>query len=132
MSDPQNATKKKILIIKRDEAVASVYQQKFVGAGYEVKVINQPDKNFLQEIIDFSPDLIVSGIIITSKISGLDIIKSLRAEEKTKDVKIMVLTTIDDLEAIQEARKLNVDDYLLSTRYSPETIEKKVGEVLRK
>jgi hypothetical protein len=44
----------------------------------------------------------------------------------------MVLTTIDDLEAIQEARKLNVDDYLLSTRYSLESVEKKVGEILGK
>lgn len=130
-SSPQKE-KTKILIIKRDESVAGVYQKKLLSAGYEVKIINQPDENFLREIIDFDPDLIVLGIIITAKISGLDIIKRLRSEEKTKDVKIMILTTVDDPESIREARKFQIEDYLVSTLYSPESIEKKVGEILRK
>ena len=103
-----------------------------LSAGYEVKIINQPDENLLREIVDFAPDLIISGIIITAKISGLDIIKRLRSEEKTKDMKIMILTTVDDPKSIREARKFDIEDYLVSTLYSPESVEKKVGEILRK
>ena len=86
----------------------------------------------MREIVDFAPDLIISGIIITAKISGLDIIKRLRSEEKTKDTKILVLTTVDDPESIQEARKFDIEDYLVSTFYSPESVEERAEKALRK
>jgi len=107
-------TKKKILLVEDDTALADVYQARLELEGLEVKQVNNGE-DALSVALDFKPDLILLDAMMP-KISGFDVLDILRNTPETKDIKIIMLTALSQPKDKERAENLGVDDYLVKSQ----------------
>lgn len=75
------------------------------------------------------PDLILLDLVLP-KIMGLEVLKELRGNEKTKDIPIIVLTNSEDMQDIQKVMDLGATTYLVKSNYELQEVVKKIQTVL--
>jgi two-component system alkaline phosphatase synthesis response regulator PhoP len=80
---------KRILIIEDDFFVASVYQETFVRAGYQVATAYNGEAG-LKRIGDFRPDLVQVDLMMP-KMNGVEIIRQIRANPELQSLPVLVL-----------------------------------------
>jgi diguanylate cyclase (GGDEF)-like protein len=92
------------------------HQSAFVGAvlksaGYDVKVCDDPTK-FEADLVAFKPDLVLMDIMLPG-ITGYDLVRYLRQDERHAALPVIFLTTDGQLQARIETAKVGGDDHLL-------------------
>jgi len=92
------------------------HQSAFVGAvlksaGYEVLVCDDPTK-FEADLVSFKPDLVLMDIMLPG-ITGYDLVRYLRQDERHAALPVIFLTTDGQLQARIETAKVGGDDHLL-------------------
>lgn len=107
-------TKKKILLVEDDTALASVYVSRLQLEGFDVKhVANGEDA--LSEAIKYHPDLILLDAMMP-KISGFDVLDILRNTPDTANMRVIMLTALSQAKDKERAQSLGVDDYLVKSQ----------------
>jgi DNA-binding response OmpR family regulator len=80
----------RVLVVEDQRHLARFLQYVLEGAGYEVS--NSYDgEQALSEIDRFRPDALVLGLVLPG-ISGLEVLRRLRADRRTKKLAILVMT----------------------------------------
>lgn len=77
------------------------------------------------------PDLILLDLILP-KFHGLEVLKKLKKFDKTKNIPIIVLTNLGDMENIEKAIELGATTYLVKASYSLEEVLEKIKKTLNK
>lgn len=107
-------TRKKILLVEDDDALASVYLTRLEAEGFEVqRVPNGEDA--LASAIAFKPDLILLDAMMP-KVSGFDVLDILRNTPETTNVRIIMLTALSQEADIERAKSLGVDEFLVKSQ----------------
>ena len=106
--------KKKILLVEDDEALAGVYHSRLELEGFEVREVNDGEQA-LSAVMDFRPDLIVLDAMMP-KISGFDVLDTIRNTPEVGDVKVVMLTALSQPKNKERAEDLGVDDYLVKSQ----------------
>ncbi|MDO8474145.1 MAG: response regulator [bacterium] len=75
------------------------------------------------------PDVILLDLILP-KANGFDVLKSLKEQEETKDIPVVVLTNLESMEDIQKALDLGAMTYLVKSNYTLEEVVEKVKQAL--
>lgn len=107
-------TKKKILLVEDDEALAAVYKSRLELEGFETKEVNNGEKA-LSAAIEFRPDLVLLDIMMP-KISGFDVLDILRNTPETANIRVIMLTALSQPKDKEKAQALGVDDYLVKSQ----------------
>ena len=107
-------TKKRILLVEDDEALASVYQARLEIEGFDVKQVNNGE-DALSAARDFKPELILLDAMMP-KISGFDVLDILRNTPDTANIKVIMLTALSQPKDKERAENLGVDDYLVKSQ----------------
>jgi len=107
-------TKKKILLVEDDEALAEVYRSRLELEGFETMEVNNGEKA-LSAAVDFKPDLVLLDIMMP-KISGFDVLDILRNTPETANMHIIMLTALSQPKDRERAEELGVDDYLVKSQ----------------
>lgn len=107
-------TKKKILLVEDDTALAAVYRSRLELEGFEIREVNNGEEA-LSAAIDFKPDLILLDAMMP-KISGFDVLDILRNTPETANVRIIMLTALSQPKDKERAESLGVDDYLVKSQ----------------
>lgn len=107
-------TKKKILLVEDDEALAAVYKSRLELEGFETLEVNNGEKA-LSAAIEFRPDLILLDVMMP-KISGFDVLDILRNTPETGSIKVIMLTALSQPKDKEKAEALGVDDYLVKSQ----------------
>ncbi len=107
-------TKKKILLVEDDEALAAVYRSRLELEGFEVMEVNNGEKA-LSAAVQFRPDLIVLDAMMP-KISGFDVLDILRNTPETANILVVMLTALSQPKDKEKAESLGVDDYLVKSQ----------------
>lgn len=107
-------TKKRILLVEDDTALADVYQARLELEGLEVKQVNNGE-DALSVALEFKPDLILLDAMMP-KISGFDVLDILRNTQETAGIKIIMLTALSQPKDKERAESLGVDDYLVKSQ----------------
>lgn len=84
---------KKILIVDDDRISAVLLQDYLQTLGCQVKYLSE-GTNFLQEVQNFAPDLILLDIKLPGGVNGLDLLKKMRAHASMRDVPVAVITAM--------------------------------------
>lgn len=114
-TDTSNAAlSKKILLVEDDEGLATVYSTRLEAEGFAVKHVPNGE-DALSTAIEFKPDLILLDVMMP-KISGFDVLDILRNTPETTNVKIIMLTALNQDKDMERARSLGVDDYLVKSQ----------------
>ncbi len=62
---------------------------------------------------------------------GITLVKFLRANPETKDIPVIMLTSMNDKDSIVEAVKYNVNDYVVKP-FTPKLLQSKIESVLNR
>lgn len=107
-------TKKKILLVEDDEALAAVYKSRLEIEGFETRGVYNGEEA-LSAAMDFRPDLILLDAMMP-KISGFDVLDILRNTPEVASVKVIMLTALSQPKDKERADALGVDDYLVKSQ----------------
>lgn len=80
----------KVLIIEDDQIVAHIYRNKFLVEGFQVEVAHTGEAG-LQLIHNFQPDAVLLDLVLP-KMSGVDVMKEVRAESQFKALPLVVFS----------------------------------------
>ena len=107
-------SKKKILLVEDDEALASVYKSRLELEGFDTKGVFNGEEA-LSTAISFKPDLILLDAMMP-KISGFDVLDILRNTVETADVRVIMLTALSQPKDKERAEALGVNEYLVKSQ----------------
>lgn len=107
-------TKKKILLVEDDEALAKVYKSRLDLEGFETREVNNGE-DALSAAMEFKPDLILLDAMMP-KISGFDVLDILRNTPEIADTRVIMLTALSQPKDKERAESLGVNDYLVKSQ----------------
>ena len=119
---------KKILVVDDEASVREIYSREFTRAGFNT-VAAADGKEGLLKAGEETPDLILLDIMLP-KMSGMDVLKALKANLLTKNIPVLLLTNLGEETIIKEGFKLGADGYLLKVSYTPAQVVKECHKFL--
>lgn len=119
---------KKILIIENEQLIAKAYGGYLTKLGYDVQMAFDGQAG-LELVEKDHPDLILLDIVMPN-MDGITVLKKLRADQKTEDIPVIMLTNLNTHESVSEALNAGITNYLVKVDYSLEDLGKKIKEVL--
>ncbi len=105
---------KKILLVEDEIALASVYMTRLVAEGYEVEAVSD-GQSAITRAMQMQPDLILLDVMIP-KVSGIQVLKTLRGDESTKNTKVIMLTALSQDNYKDQAEMLGISGYLVKSQ----------------
>lgn len=107
-------TKKKILLVEDDTALAAVYKSRLELEGFDTREVNNGE-DALSAAVEYRPDLILLDAMMP-KISGFDVLDILRNTPDTTNIRVIMLTALSQTKDKERAEALGVDDYLVKSQ----------------
>lgn len=120
---------KSILLVEDNAFILDVYSIYFKKEGYRVDIAAD-GQMALDKIKNNPPDLLVLDMDLP-KINGCQLLKILRQEAATKDLKVVVISNYNQNDFCPDIARLGVMQYFLKTTTAPEEITKAVREILK-
>ncbi|GIK86341.1 MAG: phosphate regulon transcriptional regulator PhoB [Burkholderiales bacterium] len=118
-----------ILAVEDEPAIAELLRVNLVDAGYEVQTA--PDAETAQALLrDALPDLVLLDWMLPGQ-SGLALAKQLRADARTREVPIIMVTARSDEADKVAGLEAWVDDYVTKP-FSPRELKARIKSVLRR
>lgn len=110
-------TKPKILIVEDNEFNHKLYRDAFEHAGFEVTIFQNADGFFADLVAELSPDIISMDIMIglhgkAAERDGFEAMEALRADLRTHEIPIFVLTSFSSEEKVRRAKELGAVDFI--------------------
>lgn len=122
-------TKKKILIIEDDRSLQNALVEIISQAGY-VAVSAFDGEDGLQKISAEKPDLVLLDIILPKK-DGYEVLEEVKKNEATKDVPVLILTNLEEIDNVQKALDLGAMTFMVKSDFSLKDVLGKVKEALK-
>ena len=119
---------RKLLIIEDDQLVANVYRSKFDQQGYQVEVALDGEAG-LAAIRSFRPDAVVLDLMLP-KMTGIDLMLKVRAEEEFAKLPIIVFSNTYLTHIVQAAWKAGATKCLSKANCSAKQIIEVVNNAL--
>jgi DNA-binding response OmpR family regulator len=118
----------KILVADDDRIVARIVSTKLSGMGHSVTVVSDG-----QEALDMLRAGDPTDLLITDRfmprVNGLELVRLLRADERLRDLPIIMLTASAAEDDIIEGLEAGLDDYVRKP-FSPDELAARVRTVL--
>jgi len=109
--DAGSPSKPKVLIVD-DNAQNLELLEAYMDDVPEVEVSTATNGlEALQQVSDASPDLILLDIMMP-KMSGFEVCKKIKADPKTRDIIVIMVTALNETSDIERAAECGSDDYL--------------------
>jgi two-component system alkaline phosphatase synthesis response regulator PhoP len=107
-------TKKKILLVEDDTALAKVYMTRLEMEGFDVRRVENGEEA-LSNAQEYRPDLIVLDVMMP-KINGFDVLDILRNTPEFATIPVVMLTALSQAKDKERAKELGADDYLVKSQ----------------
>ncbi|NBU33292.1 response regulator [bacterium] len=118
----------KIMLVEDDNNLREIYEARLLAEGYEI-VTARDGEEALAIAVKERPDLVISDVMMP-KISGFDMLDILRSTPETKNVKVIMMTALSQVEDKERAEKLGADRYLVKSQVTLEDVARVAREVL--
>jgi len=119
---------KKILFVEDESALQETFKDFLNQEGYQM--VSALDGEIgLRLAKTEKPDLILLDLILPKK-DGFEVLEELKKEEGTKDIPVIVLTHLEEMEDVQKAIELGARDYLVKANYSLVEVGEKIKKAL--
>lgn len=120
---------KTILLAEDDPFILDIYSSRLRKEGYKVDIAKD-GQAALEKVKNNYPDLLLLDIRLP-KINGCQLLKMLREDPKTKNVKVVVISNLNKSEFPEDISNLGVIKFLLKVESSPEEVANAVNEALK-
>jgi DNA-binding response OmpR family regulator len=109
-----------ILVVDDDKPISSYLQKKFSKLGYTVYVAEDGEEAIEQAFSNL-PDIILLDVKLP-KLNGIEVCKQLKADEKTKNIPVLMLSAKAQSFEINEGLKAGADKYLCKPMSFPDIL----------
>ena len=126
---------KTILLVEDDPFLIDIYATKFKEEGFSVEVANDGEEG-LRKLRggegenEEKFDLLVLDIVLPH-VDGWEILKEIKASEKLKNLKIVILSNLGQKGEVEKGVKLGATKYLIKAHYTPSEVVKEIKEILK-
>lgn len=120
----------KVLIAEDEDILRRMYVTKFKAEGFEVFEAINGEEGF-KLAMEKKPDIILLDIIMPLA-DGFSTLRKIKAEEKIKNIPVLMLTNLAQESDIEEGKKLGASDYLVKSNLTPLQVVEKIRETLKK
>jgi DNA-binding response OmpR family regulator len=119
----------KIVIIEDNQGLAEIYKTRLELLGYTcfIGYNGITGLYFTQKEL---PDLVLLDLMIPD-ISGGQVLETLRHSDWGKDIKVLVVSNLNESEAPPNLRQLGVEGYAVKATMTDDTIDQLVNKILR-
>ena len=121
---------KKVLIAEDDFFIRDLYKVEAENQGFEVSAAAD-GKQALEIAKSESPDIILLDLMLP-QVDGITVLKTLKADDSTKDIPVVVITNVEEPEREKQALELGANAYLLKINNTPGSIISKVKDLIGK
>jgi len=118
----------KILLIEDDPFLLSMYATKFELEGFKIATADNGEKG-LEMAGKENPDIILLDILMP-KMNGFEVLEGLKADPKTKEVPVILLTNLNQKDEVERGMALGADDYLIKAHFMPSEVVGKIRKVI--
>src|SRR5579884_949371 len=118
----------KIMLVEDDNNLREIYEARLQAEGYTI-VSAKDGEEALAVAKAEKPDLVISDVMMP-KISGFEMLDILRNTDGLKNVKVIMLTALGQVDDQQRASKLGADKYLVKSQVTLEDIVREAHTLL--
>ena len=120
---------KKILFVEDEPSLQKAVSEVFIQEGFELLSASDGEEG-LKITKEEKPDLILLDLILPKK-DGFEVLKELKADEKLKDIPVIVLTNLEGIGDVEKAIQLGATTYLVKANYRLEDVVRKIKDFLK-
>lgn len=122
-------TSQKIIIVEDNTALAEIYKTRLEILGYTCFIAYNgiTALYFIQKEI---PDLVLLDIMIPD-LSGGQVLETMRNSTWGKNIKVLVVSNLNESEAPANIRQLGIEDYLVKANLTEDEIDQHVNKILK-
>ncbi len=118
-----------ILVIDDNAANRDVLERRLTREGHTV-VTAATGASALALVAEREFDLVLLDLIMP-EMSGFEVLRRLKATEKTKDIPVIVISALDEIDSVVRCIEAGAEDYL-SKPFNPTLLQARVGASLEK
>lgn len=120
---------KKIVIVEDDPSLAEIYKVRLEIIGYKCFVAVDGEQA-LQLIEKERPELVLLDLMIP-KIAGDQVLRTMRANEWGKNIKVHIISNLNESEAPQDLRQYGIEGYSVKANFSNDDIDQLVNSIFQ-
>lgn len=120
----------KVLLIEDDPLIYRLYEKLFKLEGFEIELAEN-GKLGLEKVGSVKPDIILLDIMMP-EMNGIEFLTNLKADETTKDIPVIVLTNMSDMNVAQMAQAKGAVLIIVKSQAEPDHVVESVKAVLSK
>jgi DNA-binding response OmpR family regulator len=120
---------KKVLVVEDSKNIITVVKMALEASGCDVRVA-EDGLAAMEEVFSFEPDIILLDLLVP-KLDGFIVLESLKKEEKTRAIPVVVISAKASEEDIKRAKELGAEEYLVKP-FTPKELTGAVARILRR
>jgi len=119
---------KRVLLAEDDRFLRKAAESTLRSEGFTV-VTAVDGEAVLQRAFEMPPDLILLDLIMP-KLHGFDVLRALKADPRTSEIPVIVLSNLGQGDDVETAMALGAISYCVKTNLSLQELTKRVHETL--
>ncbi len=100
-----------ILVADDEKVNVDFFEVMLTKLGFDVETAYSGEEVF-EKLKSFIPDLIILDLLMP-KMSGFEVAKRLKADSKTREIPIIILTAVSDIRDKVDMLELGIEDYIM-------------------
>ena len=120
----------KVLLIEDDPLIYRLYQKLFSLEGFEIELAENGQLG-LEKLKTFHPDILLMDIMMPT-MNGIEMLTQLQSNPETKNIPVIVLTNIADMNITQMALSKGAVLCIIKSQTEPAEVINSVKAVLAK
>ncbi len=121
--------KKKIMVVEDDIFVMDIYHTKLEQEGFQV-IEAANGLEALKKLEKIIPDVMLLDIIMPY-MDGLEALEKIKADDRFKDIPIILLTNLSQKEEVTKGLGLGANDYLIKSHFTPSEVLEKIKSFIK-
>jgi DNA-binding response OmpR family regulator len=119
---------KNILLIEDDMLIQEMYVSELSRVGYNVFAYSTGEEG-IKALLTKYFDLVILDVMLPG-INGLEILKQIKQNPKTKDIKVLMLTNLGQEEFKEKGIKLGAEGYLIKSDLTPDQFVREIDSYI--
>lgn len=126
--NPSTVATQKIVIVEDDIALSDIYKTRLELLGYTC-FIGYNGITGLYFIQKEMPDLVLLDIMVPD-ISGDQILRTIRSSSWGKDIKVLIISNLNENDAPAGIREMGIEDYIVKANMTDDQLDRIVRNTL--
>ena len=122
-------SKKCVLVVEDDLFLRDILSQKLIKSGFAIEGAGDATEA-VAALERTSVDLILLDLLLPG-IGGQEFLKSIKENEKFKNIPVIVASNLDTAEEKERVKALGAVDYMIKAQLTPLEVVERIKETLR-